>query len=107
MALAAGVSPRLRPLGPRAIGRQGGPRGLSTGCSRPDRTQEAAEAEAAPGEPGEGDGSVVNGEGSGGGSQAATPLSPGDGRARGAGRGRALFGMAETAIQWRAAAQLL
>ena len=28
---------------------------------------EAAEAEAAPGEPGEGDGSVVNGEGSGGG----------------------------------------
>lgn len=66
MALAAGVSPRLRPSGPRSIGRQGGPRGLSTGCSRPDRTQEAAEAEAAPGEPGEGDGSMVNGEGSGG-----------------------------------------
>ena len=75
MALAAGVSPRLRPSGPRAIGRQGRPRGLSTGCSRPDRTQEAAEAEAAPGEPGKDDGrSMVNGEGSGGGSQAATPF---------------------------------
>ncbi|OWK02469.1 DHX30 [Cervus elaphus hippelaphus] len=60
MALAAGVSPRLRPSGPRAIGRLGRPRGLSTGCSRHDRTQEAAEAEAAPGEPGEGDGSMVN-----------------------------------------------
>ncbi|XP_032314506.1 ATP-dependent RNA helicase DHX30 isoform X1 [Camelus ferus] len=62
MALAAGVSPRLRPLGPHTTGRQGRSRGLSTGCARPDRTKEAAEAEAgvAPGGPGEGDGSMVN-----------------------------------------------
>lgn len=78
MALAAGVSPRLRPPGPRAAGRQGRSRGFSSGCAHPDHTKDAAEAEAgvAPGGPGDGDGSMVNGEG------------------RGAGRGRA----------WRAAA---
>nr|XP_011737444.2 putative ATP-dependent RNA helicase DHX30 isoform X1 [Macaca nemestrina] len=62
MALAAGVSPRLRPLGPRAAGRQGRSRCCSSGCAHPDRTKEAAEAESgmAPGGPGEGDGSMVN-----------------------------------------------
>lgn len=107
MVLAAGVSPRLRPLAPYTPGRQGRPRGLSTGCIRPDRTKAAAEAEAgaAPDGPGEGDGSMVNGEGRG--SQAATPLTSGDDRARGAGWGRALSCMAETAIQWRAGALLL
>uniref|UniRef100_A0A2K6L9A1 ATP-dependent RNA helicase DHX30 n=1 Tax=Rhinopithecus bieti TaxID=61621 RepID=A0A2K6L9A1_RHIBE len=62
MALAAGISPRLRPLGPRAAGRQGRSRGFSSGCAHPDRTKEAAEAESgmAPGGPGEGDGSMVN-----------------------------------------------
>ena len=96
MALAAGVAPRLRPPGPRAAGRQGRSRGLSSGCARPDPTKEAAEAEAgvAPSGPGEGDGSMVNGEGGGG--RAATPLAPGACRAGGAGRGRA----------WRAGAPL-
>lgn len=90
MALAAGVSPSLRPPVPRAIGRQRRSRGFSSGCAHPDGTKEAAEAEAgvATCGPGEGDGSVVNGEGSGEGSRAAMPLTPGDGRARGAGRGR-------------------
>lgn len=62
MALAAGVSPRLRSPGPRAAWRQGRSRGLSSSCARPDRTKEAAEAEAGevPGGPGEGDGSMVN-----------------------------------------------
>ncbi|XP_029100161.1 ATP-dependent RNA helicase DHX30 isoform X1 [Monodon monoceros] len=62
MVLAAGVSPRLRPLAPYTPGRQGRPRGLLTGCIRPDRTKAAAEAEAgaAPDGPGEGDGSMVN-----------------------------------------------
>jgi len=60
MALAAGVSPRLRPPGPRATGRQGRSRGLSSGCAHPDRTKEAAEAGVAPSGPGEGDGSMVN-----------------------------------------------
>lgn len=62
MALAAGVSPRLRPPGPRATGRHGRSRGLSTGCARPGCSKEAAEVEAgvAPGGPGEGDGSMVN-----------------------------------------------
>ncbi|XP_019802239.1 ATP-dependent RNA helicase DHX30 isoform X2 [Tursiops truncatus] len=60
MALAAGVSPRLRPLAPYTPGRQGRPRGLSTGCIRPDRTKAAAEAGAAPDGPEEGDGSMVN-----------------------------------------------
>lgn len=91
MALAAGVSPRLRPPGPRAAGRQGRSRGFSSGCARPDRIKEAAEAEAgvAPCRPEEGDGSMVNGEGSGEGGRAVTPLTPGNGRVRGAGRGRA------------------
>lgn len=89
MALAAGVSPRLRPPGPHTTGRQGRSRGLSLGCARPDCTKEAAETEAgaAPGGPGEGDGSMVNGEGCGRRGQAATPLTPGDGRATGVGRG--------------------
>ncbi|XP_034854303.1 ATP-dependent RNA helicase DHX30 isoform X1 [Mirounga angustirostris] len=60
MALAAGVSPRLRPPGPRASGRQGRSRGLSSGCAHPDRTEEAAEAGVAPSGPGEGDGRMVN-----------------------------------------------
>uniref|UniRef100_A0A8C7EXC8 ATP-dependent RNA helicase DHX30 n=1 Tax=Neovison vison TaxID=452646 RepID=A0A8C7EXC8_NEOVI len=62
MALAAGVSPRLRLPGHRATGRQGRSRGLSSGCAHPDHTKEAAEAEAgvAPSDPGEGDGSMVN-----------------------------------------------
>ncbi|XP_059795499.1 ATP-dependent RNA helicase DHX30 isoform X1 [Balaenoptera ricei] len=62
MALAAGVSPRLRPLAPYIPGRQGRPRGLSTGCIHPDSTKAAAEAEAgaAPDGAGEGDGSMVN-----------------------------------------------
>nr|XP_030701286.1 ATP-dependent RNA helicase DHX30 isoform X2 [Globicephala melas] len=60
MALAAGVSPRLRPLAPYTPGRQGRPRGLSTGCICPDRTKAAAEAGAAPDGPEEGDGSMVN-----------------------------------------------
>ncbi|XP_007101309.3 ATP-dependent RNA helicase DHX30 isoform X2 [Physeter macrocephalus] len=60
MALAAGVSPRLRPLASYTPGRQGRPRGLSTGCIRPERTKAAAEAGAAPDGPGEGDGSMVN-----------------------------------------------
>lgn len=109
MALAAGVSPRLRPPGPRATGRHGRSRGLSTGCARPGCSKEAAEVEAgvAPGGPGEGDGSMVNGEGSGGDSQAATPLAPGDCRARGSGQGRALSGLAEPSIQWQTAALLL
>lgn len=73
MVLAAGVSPRLRPPGPRAAGRQGRSRGFSSGCARPDRNKEAAEAEAgvAPCGPEEADRSVVNGEGSG---RAGTPL---------------------------------
>ncbi|KAK1332731.1 hypothetical protein QTO34_007414 [Cnephaeus nilssonii] len=60
MALAARVSPRLRPSGPRAAGRQTRSRGFSSGSARPDPTREAAEAEAgaAPGGPGEG--SMVN-----------------------------------------------
>lgn len=94
MALAAGVSPRLRPPGPRATGRQGRSRGLSSGCAHPDRTKEAAEAGVAPSGPGEGDGSMVNGEGRGG--HAATSLAAGAGRAGGAGLGRA----------WRAGAPL-
>lgn len=100
MALAAGVSPRLRPPGPRAAGRQGRSRGFSSGCARPDRTKEAAEAEAgvAPCRPEEGDGSMVNGEGSGEGGRAVTPLTPGNGRVRGAGRGRALA--AGRALRW-------
>lgn len=67
MALAAGVSPRLRQHGPRAAERQGRSRGFSSDCARPDRNKEATEAEAgvAPCGPEEGDGSVVNGEGSG------------------------------------------
>lgn len=75
MALAAGVSSRLPPTGPRATGRQGRSRGFSSGCARPDRTKEAAEAEAgvAPCGPAEGDGGMVNGEGG----RAATPLTPG------------------------------
>lgn len=79
MALAAGVSPRLRPLGPRAAGRQGRSRCFSSGCAHPDHTKEAAEAESgmAPGGPGEGDGSMVNGEGIGGGGRSAEPLTPG------------------------------
>uniref|UniRef100_A0A8C0DZ77 ATP-dependent RNA helicase DHX30 n=1 Tax=Balaenoptera musculus TaxID=9771 RepID=A0A8C0DZ77_BALMU len=62
MALAAGISPRLRPLAPYIPGRQGRPRGLSTGCIHPDSTKASAEAEAgaAPDGPGEGDGSMVN-----------------------------------------------
>ncbi|XP_054337839.1 ATP-dependent RNA helicase DHX30 isoform X1 [Pongo pygmaeus] len=62
MALAAGISPRLQPLGPRAAGRQGRSRGFSSSCAHPDHTKEAAEAESgmAPGGPGEGDGSLVN-----------------------------------------------
>lgn len=93
MALAAGVSPRLRLPGHRATGRQGRSRGLSSGCVHPDHTKEAAEAEAgvAPSDPGEGDGSMVNGEG-----RAATPLAPGAVRAGSTGRGRA----------WRAGAPL-
>lgn len=73
MVLAAGVSPRLRPPGPRAAGRQGRSRGFSSGCTRPDRNKEAAEAEAgvAPCGPEEADGSVANGEGRG---RAGTPL---------------------------------
>lgn len=68
MALAAGVSPRLRSPGPRAAWRQGRSRGLSSSCAHRDPTKEAAEAEAGevPGGPGEGDGSMVNGEGRGG-----------------------------------------
>ncbi|XP_063661783.1 ATP-dependent RNA helicase DHX30 isoform X2 [Pan troglodytes] len=62
MALAAGISPRLQPLGPRAAGRQGRSRGFSSSCAHPDHTKEAAEAESgmAPGGPGEGDGILVN-----------------------------------------------
>ncbi|XP_055135054.1 ATP-dependent RNA helicase DHX30 isoform X1 [Symphalangus syndactylus] len=62
MGLAAGISPRLQPLGPRAAGRQGRSRGFSSSCTHPDHTKEAAEAESgmAPGGPGEGDGSMVN-----------------------------------------------
>nr|XP_030865248.2 ATP-dependent RNA helicase DHX30 isoform X1 [Gorilla gorilla gorilla]XP_055238273.1 ATP-dependent RNA helicase DHX30 isoform X1 [Gorilla gorilla gorilla] len=62
MALAAGISPRLQPLGPRAAERQGRSRGFSSSCAHPDHTKEAAEAESgmAPGGPGEGDGSLVN-----------------------------------------------
>lgn len=89
MALAAGVSPRLRPSGPRSIGRQGGPRGfLLTGCSRPDCIPGGRRGRGGPlRRAREGDGSMVNGEGKQWrGSQAATPLTPGDGRARGAGR---------------------
>lgn len=68
MALAAGVSPRLRPPDPRAVGRQERTRGLSSGLARPDGTKEAAEAEpgAAPGESGAGGGNMVNGEGTAG-----------------------------------------
>jgi hypothetical protein len=65
MALAAGVSPRLRPPDPLvASGRQGCSRGFSSSFVRSDGTQEAAEVESevAPSEPGEGDGSMVNGE---------------------------------------------
>lgn len=64
MALAAGVSPRLRPPDPRASGRQGCSRGFSSSFVRPDGTQEASEVESevASSEPGEGDGSMVNGE---------------------------------------------
>lgn len=96
MALAAGVSPRLRPPGPRATGRQECSRGLSSGCAHPDGTKEATEAEAgvALSGTGEGDGSMVNGEGRGG--LSATPLAAGAGRPGGAGRGRA----------WRAGAPL-
>lgn len=65
MALAAGVSPRLRQPGPRAAGRQGRSRGFSSDSARPDRNKEATEAGVAPCGPEEGDGSVVNGEGSG------------------------------------------
>lgn len=92
MALAAGVSPRLPPTGPRAAGRQGRSRSFSSGCARSDRTKEAVEAEAgvAPCGPAEGDGSMVNGEGSGEGGRAVTPMTPRDGSARGAGRGQAL-----------------
>nr|XP_019579541.1 PREDICTED: putative ATP-dependent RNA helicase DHX30 isoform X1 [Rhinolophus sinicus] len=60
MALAAGVSPRLRQPGPRAAGRQGRSRGFSSDCARPDRNKEATEAGVAPCGPEEGDGSVVN-----------------------------------------------
>jgi hypothetical protein len=69
MAMAVGVSLRLRPPDPRAAGRQRRSRGLSSSFVRPDGTKEAAEAESevAPGEPREGDGSMVNGEGGGGG----------------------------------------
>lgn len=65
VALAASVSPRLRPPDPRAAGRQGLSRSFSSSFVRPDGTQEASEVEpeVAPGEPGEGDGSMVNGEG--------------------------------------------
>ncbi|KAM4855933.1 ATP-dependent RNA helicase DHX30 isoform X3 [Urocitellus parryii] len=62
MALAAGVSPRLRPPDPRAVGRQERTRGLSSGLARLDGTKEAAEAEPreAPGESGTGGGNMVN-----------------------------------------------
>lgn len=72
MALATGVSPRLRPPGPRGAGRHGRSRGFSSGCARPDRNKEAAEAQAgvAPCGPEEGNGSMVNGEGSGEGGRA-------------------------------------
>lgn len=65
VALAASVSPRLRPPDPRAAGLQGLSRGFSSSFGRPDGTQEASEVESevAPSEPGEGDGSTVNGEG--------------------------------------------
>lgn len=59
MALAVGVSPLLRLPGPRAAGRPGRSRGLSSGCAHPDRAKEA-EAEAP-----ERDGSAVAGEGGG------------------------------------------
>lgn len=64
MAVAAGVSPRLRPPDPRAAGRQRSSRGFSSTFVHLDGTQEAAkvESEVAPSEPGEGDGSMVNGE---------------------------------------------
>lgn len=86
MSLAAGVSPGLRPPVPRAIGRQRRSRGFSSGCAHPDGIKEASEAEAgvATCEPGAGDGSMVNGEGSGEGGRTATPLTSGEGRARGA-----------------------
>ncbi|XP_036850107.1 ATP-dependent RNA helicase DHX30 isoform X1 [Manis javanica] len=45
MALAVGFSPLLRLPGPRAPGRPGRSRGLSSGCAHPDRAKEA-EAEA-------------------------------------------------------------
>ncbi|XP_017373394.1 ATP-dependent RNA helicase DHX30 isoform X1 [Cebus imitator] len=62
MALVAGVSPRLRPLGPRSVGPQGRSRGFSSSCASSDCTKEATEAESgmAPGGPGEGDGTMVN-----------------------------------------------
>lgn len=63
MALAAGVSPRLRPPDPHAVRRQGRSRGLSSSFARPNCAKEAAEPGA---EPGEGDGSMVNGETGGG-----------------------------------------
>lgn len=65
VALAASVSPRLRPPDPLAAGRQGPSRGFSSSFVRPDGTQEASEVEpeVAPSELGEGDGSMVNGEG--------------------------------------------
>lgn len=72
MVLAAGVSPRLRPPGSRGAGRHGRSRGFSSGCARPDRNKEAAEAEAgvAPCGPEESNGGMVNGEGSGEGGRA-------------------------------------
>ncbi|KAK2091067.1 ATP-dependent RNA helicase dhx30 [Saguinus oedipus] len=58
MGLVAGVSPRLRPLGPRSAGPQGRSRGFSSGCAPSDCTE--TESGMAPGGPGEGDGTMVN-----------------------------------------------
>lgn len=77
MALAAGISPRLRPPDPHTVRRQGRSRGLSSSLARPDGAKEVAEPGAAPGEPGEGDASMVNGEAGG-----VAPLAPGLGWAR-------------------------
>lgn len=65
VALAASVSPRLRPPDPHTARRQVFSRSFSSSFVRPDGTQEASEVESevAPGEPVEGDGSMVNGEG--------------------------------------------